>query len=73
MKTTRENRKKAASGGKDHLGTVGSMILMKKNPSWCNRVLGACGVAHQPVKINRLTGGWLPAAPISSACAVKSL
>lgn len=44
------------SGGKDHLGNVGSMILMEANPTWGNRVLGASGPRHQALKINRLTG-----------------
>lgn len=45
-----------ASGGKDHLGNVGSMVLMEANPSWGNRVLGASGPRHEALYINRLTG-----------------
>jgi hypothetical protein len=41
--------------GKDHW-SIGSQVLMEANPAWGNRVFGASGPRHEPLKINTGTG-----------------
>ena len=41
--------------GKDHW-EVGTQILMEAAPAWGNRVFGASGPRHEPLKINMATG-----------------
>lgn len=46
----------STSGGKEHWGPGGTMVLMEAAPSWGNRVVGATGPRHEPRKINVATG-----------------
>ena len=41
--------------GKDHW-EVGTQVLMEAAPAWGNRVFGASGPRHEPLKINMATG-----------------
>lgn len=44
-----------SGNGKDHWA-IGSQILMEANPTWGNRVFGASGPQHQPVRIKPQSG-----------------
>jgi len=41
--------------GKDH-HNIGCQVFMEANPTWGNRVFGASGPKHEPLKINPATG-----------------
>lgn len=43
-----------ANDGKDHW-SVGSDVIMMKNASWANRIVGASGAGHERTKINPST------------------
>ena len=43
-----------ARGGKDH-ASVGSDLIMRRNVTWTNRIVGATGPGHEKLAINPVT------------------